>query len=89
MDGFMVDAGDGLPDDRVTCASCHQHTGKGSWCKRFMRSTDLGLPRRCYGYVPIKSERDQVPGAKRWPGLMPNIIEARALDREFARRRAR
>lgn len=72
-------AADGLPDDRVTCATCMSFQRPG-YCRSFSMCTAGGLPLRCSRYHPTRAERDQRSGEERWPRLAAIIAEVRALD---------
>lgn len=69
--------GDGLPDDRVTCATCTHLDSETNWCRALKVRTIRTVPFRCMTYVPIYGEADQRTGAERWPTLKANIEEAR------------
>lgn len=71
---------DGLPDDRVTCATCKHLDAETNWCRALRVRTIATVPFRCMTYVPVYAEPDQRTGAERWPTLKANIEEARAMD---------
>lgn len=73
-------AEDGLPEDRITCVECREHDAVRKRCRVFRSDTLADLKRRCVHFVPIASLADQRNGEQRWPGILEQIEEIRALD---------
>ena len=64
-------------DDRRTCATCTQ-IGKAGTCNAArtgaivasrLYEPNRGIPRRCEGYQPDRTDPDQRTGMQRWPFL--------------------
>lgn len=83
MDSTMLR--DGLPDDRITCATCTHVDAESNYCKALQIRTVRNVPFRCLTYVPLFTEADHRTGSERWPTLKPTIEEVRKLDREHAK----
>ena len=72
---------DGLPEDRVTCEQCLNGEARRSWCKAFKGTTIPTLMRRCVKFLPLRADPDQRTGEERWPGILAQIEEIRALEK--------
>lgn len=82
----MIDiAADGLPDDRITCATCRNLIPWSGKCREQERYGAVlkDLPCRCIAYSPLPQVKDQRTGAQRWPTLTLTIAEVRKLDERF------
>ncbi len=70
---------DGLPDDRITCATCTSFDQESRWCRALKVRTVADVPFRCMSYTPAYGEPDTRTGRERWPTLKADIAAARAF----------
>lgn len=70
-------AKDGLPDNRITCATCKQWAAMPERCRVFHLPKDPKMPRRCMHYQPTAADPDQRKPIERWGDLEAHIREAR------------
>ena len=60
---------DVLTDDRRHCAACVNLNGNRCVARDCLVMDEI--PRRCFDYQPKPDDRDQRPGAERWPSMRP------------------
>lgn len=81
----MTIQADGLPDDRIACGDCAHFRQGSRKCAALNMLTWPDLRLRCLSFAARKGDPDQRTGKQRWPNLKQAILDARALDAEFAK----
>jgi hypothetical protein len=77
----VIEHGDGLPDDRVTCLMCaNLQQRRVSHCRRYRMDVQPEVPLRCLGFMPLPQAADQRTGSERWPTMLADIEEMRRLE---------